>query len=135
MVLIEEEYNRGLKFEVSHYVLWALKTSRSCSKCQTYVFESRIAQGIQKWVQNNQLPALLSNVFFQKNIFGTKNHQKKTRRFVDFRIYKSISSEKFDCRTSRICWKITKVLKNVIFVYALLLFLETPDIERNWTFC
>ena len=29
-----------------HYVLRALKTSRSCSRCQTYVFESKFAQGI-----------------------------------------------------------------------------------------
>jgi hypothetical protein len=36
-----------------HYILRALKTSRSCSIRQTYVFQSRMTQGIQKWVQNN----------------------------------------------------------------------------------
>ena len=28
------------------------------------------------------------------------------------------SSKKFDCRTSRICWKITEMLKTVIFFHA-----------------
>ena len=50
----------------NHCVLRALKTSRSCSRRQTYVFQSKIAQGIQKWVQNNQLSSLPSNVFFKK---------------------------------------------------------------------
>ena len=49
-----------------HCVLRALKTSRSSSSRQTYVFQSKIAQGIQKSVQNNQLLSLPSNVFFKK---------------------------------------------------------------------
>jgi hypothetical protein len=46
-------------------------------------FESRIAQGIQIWVQNNQLKALLSTIFFKKRFSAQKNHQ-KIERFVDF---------------------------------------------------
>ena len=45
------------------------------------------------------------------------------------------SSEKFDCRTSRICWKITKILKNVQKIHALLFVFETPDNGKNRTFC
>ena len=41
-----------------HCVLRVLKTSRSCSWRQTYVFQSRIPQGIQIWVQHNQLSSL-----------------------------------------------------------------------------
>ena len=66
-----------------HYVLRALKTSRSCSSCQTYDFESKIAQGIQKWVQNNQLPALPSNVFFKK-LFSEQKKSSKNWRFCWF---------------------------------------------------
>ena len=65
-----------LIYHTNHYVLRALKTSQSCSRCQTYVFESRIAQGIQKWVQNNQLLELPSNDFFKKLFSEQKNHQK-----------------------------------------------------------
>ena len=70
--------NENFKKElyVGHCVLRVLKTSLWDPRYQTYVFESRIAQGIQVWVQNNQLPALPSNIFFQK-LFGVqKNYEK-----------------------------------------------------------
>ena len=65
-----------------------LKTSLWNPRCQTYVFESKIAQGIQVWVQNNQLPALSSTIF--KNCFGCKKIMKKIGRCVDFLFFLSI---------------------------------------------
>ena len=50
---------------------------------QTYVFQSKIAQGIPKWVQNNQLSSLPSNVFFKK-LFLVPEIIKKIGRFVNF---------------------------------------------------
>ena len=49
-----------------HYVLRVLKTFLWDPRCQTYIFKTKITQGIQKWVQKNQLPALPSNDFFKK---------------------------------------------------------------------
>ena len=57
-------------------VLRVLKTSIWDPMYQTYVFESRIAQRIQKWVQNNQFSTPLSNDFFKKLFSEQKNHQK-----------------------------------------------------------
>ena len=54
---------------IIHYVLRALKTSQCCFRCQTYVFESRIAQGIQKWAQNNQLLTLSGKYYFFSRLF------------------------------------------------------------------
>ena len=45
------------------------------------------------------------------------------------------SSEKFDFRTSRICKKITKILKTKLFFDTLFLFFETREIWKNGTFC
>ena len=72
--------NENFKKElyVGHCVLRVLNTSFWDPRCQTYVFESRIAQGIQVWVQNNQLPALPSTIFF-KNCFGCKKNHEKNR--------------------------------------------------------
>ena len=71
---------------ILHCILRALKTSRSCSRRQTYVFQSKIAQGIHKWVQNNPLSSLPSNVFFKK-LFSAPKIIKKIGRFVDFWIF------------------------------------------------
>jgi hypothetical protein len=49
-----------------HHVLRALKTFGSCSRRQTYFFQSRMTQGIQTWVQNSQLSSLPSNYIFKK---------------------------------------------------------------------
>ena len=78
-----------------HYVLRALKTSRFCSRRQTYVFQSKIAQGIQKWVQNNQLSSLLSNVFFKK-LFLAPKIIKKIGCFIDLWIFMWIYVDKLD---------------------------------------
>ena len=59
------------KTDFTHYVLKGLKS------CQTYVFESRIAQGIQNWVQNSQLQAL-------PELFSAPKIIEKIGRFVDF---------------------------------------------------
>ena len=59
-----------------HYVLRVLKTCLWDPRCQIYVFESRIAYGIYKWVQNNQFQTPLSNDFFKKLFLEQKNHQK-----------------------------------------------------------
>ena len=61
---------------VYHCLLRVLKTSLLDPRCQTYVFESRIAQGIQIWVQNNQLLTLPSTICFKKLFSAQKNHQK-----------------------------------------------------------
>ena len=37
--------------------------------------------------------------------------------------YMCISTKKIDCRTSRICWKITKILKTRLFFHALCTFI------------
>ena len=71
-------------------VLRALKTSRSCSRRQTYVFQSKIAQGIQKWVQNNQLLSLPSNDFFKKLFSVQKKIIKKIGCIVVFLIFMAI---------------------------------------------
>ena len=60
--------------------LGVLKTFLWDPRCQTYVFESRIAQGIQIWVQNNKLLTpwltLPSTICFKKLFSAQKNHQK-----------------------------------------------------------
>ena len=38
----------------NHYVLWVLKTCLLDPRCQTYVFKTKIAKGIQIWVQNKE---------------------------------------------------------------------------------
>ena len=43
-----------------------LKSSLWDSQWQTYVFQSKIAWGIQKWVQNNLLASLPITIFFKK---------------------------------------------------------------------
>ena len=93
--------------KLNHCVLRALKTSWTCSRRQTYVFQSKIAQEIQKWVQNNQLLSLPSNVFFKK-LFSAPKIIKKNVCFVDFWIFMVISMDKVDqfiennCRNFRI---------------------------------
>ena len=54
--------------------------SRPRPRGQTYVFKTKNAQGIQKWVQNNQwsaLPSTYDTTIFQKTIFGPKKSSKK----------------------------------------------------------
>ena len=63
------------QFQEFHYVLRVLKTSLWNPRCQTYVFKTKIAQGIQKWFQNNQFQTLPSNDFFKKLFSEQKNHQ------------------------------------------------------------
>ena len=72
-----------------HYVLRVLKTSLWDSRCQTFLFESRITQGIQKWVLNNQLQALLSNIFFFKKLIS----EQKMGCFVDFWILWQVQNQ------------------------------------------
>ena len=113
-----------------HCVLRALKTCRSCSRRQTYVFQSKIAQGIQKWDQNNQLSLLPSNVFF-KIQFSAPKIIKKNVRFVDFWIFMVIYMDKVDqfiennCRNFRISWNITKMLKTNQFFHVWLFFFKS----------
>ena len=66
-----------------HCVLRVLKTSRSCSRRQTYIFQIRMTQGIQKWVQNNQLLSLPNGHFF-KLLFSVQKIIKKMT-FLNFR--------------------------------------------------
>ena len=75
--------------ELQHYILRVLKTSQSCSRRQICVFQSTMTQGIQKWVQNNQLSSLPSNDFFKK-LFLAPKIIKKIGHFVDFWIVISI---------------------------------------------
>ena len=64
--------------------LRVLKTSLPCSSGQTNVFKNKIAKGIQKWIQNNQLSTVTSTYCVFKNHFSElKNHQ-KNRTFWGF---------------------------------------------------
>ena len=63
---------RLLVWDQLHCVLRVLKSSLWDPRGQTYVFQSKIARGIQNGVQNNQLLSLPSTIFF-KNYF---QHQK-----------------------------------------------------------
>ena len=82
-----------------------------------------IVQGIQKWVQTNQLPFPPISDFFKK-LFSAPKIVKRMGLFVDFPIFVPIyvhisktSSEKFDCRTSRICWKYRKLNHFFMHIY------------------
>ena len=79
------------------------------------------------------ISVLPSNVFFKKLFLPPKMVKKMDVLLIfeflcQYKCISKTSSEKFDCRTSRICWKITKILKN-------------PDIEKIgpflnfWIFC
>ena len=52
---------------------------------QTYVFKTKIGQGIQKWVQNNQLLTLPSTNFFKK-LFSAPKIVKKIGKNASFLI-------------------------------------------------
>ena len=70
------EFQFLLILDLWQYVLRVLKASLWDSRCQTYVFETKIAQVIQKWVQKYQLQTLPSNDFFKKLFSAQKNYQK-----------------------------------------------------------
>ena len=59
-----------------HCVLRTWKSFKVDLSGQTYVFKTKIAQGIQKWVQNNQLSSQPSTDFFKKLFFGKKKMSK-----------------------------------------------------------
>ena len=61
----------------THYALRVLKTTLWDSRRQTYVLKTKISKGIQKWVQNNQFQAPLSNDFFKNLFSGQKKSSKK----------------------------------------------------------
>ena len=59
--------------------------SRPRPRGQTYVFKTKNAQGIQKWVQNNQWSTLPSTYYyFSKNYFRPKKIIEKVGCFVNF---------------------------------------------------
>ena len=97
----------------------AWKSFKVDSRGQTYVFKSKIALEIQKWVQNNQLSSLPSNDFFKKLIFGTT----KLDILLIFEFLcqhiciNKTRFEKFNCRSFRISWNINKMLKTVQFFH------------------
>ena len=92
-------------FKHLHYILRVLKTSLWDPRCQTYVFKTKIAQGIQKWFQNNQLQTLPSSDFFKKNCFWCKKIIKKLNILLIFEFlqqYIWINQTRFkkiNCRT------------------------------------
>jgi hypothetical protein len=68
--------------------------SRSCSSCPTYVFESRIIQEIQKWVQTinyRRSPEML----FSKELDVLLIFE----FFCQYKCISKTNSEKFKCRT------------------------------------
>ena len=74
-------------------------------------------------------------MFFSKNCFRSKKIIKKVGRFVDFWIFMAIYMDKLDqfkknnCRTFRISWNITKMLKTEQFFHMWLFILEKQVFE------
>ena len=98
-------------FGYIHYVLRAWKSFDDTTCCQTPIFKSQIIVGNGFWSQTNQLSTPLL-VILTKNYFRLQKSSKKLEVLMIFEILcqymciNTTSSEKFDCRTSRICEKI-----------------------------
>ena len=58
-----------------------------------YAFETKIAQGIQIWVQNNQLSPLSSIIFFQKPVFGITKSSNKSDVLFCFYFFDNIDAQ------------------------------------------
>ena len=68
-----------------HCVLRALKSFKVHSRGQIYAFKSKIAQGIQKWVQTKESIVVAMQYQFKKiKKFGTKKCQQKLDIFLIF---------------------------------------------------
>ena len=70
-------------YDTIHYILRAWKSFNVASWVQTPIFKTKIAKGIQKWVQTNQFQVPPVSNFF-KLLFSLPKIMKKIGRFVDF---------------------------------------------------